>query len=420
MPVTSSLPKIAFLLPGIKPKHHQFSIQMITTSLNLLNNTSIGRRTAVKILQLMADLFPYDQRVPCPNTLKNWQQKLTHAKLENAATHLAGDWVIIIDESISIGALKVLLILGVRRQTFSFNRPLCFDDCEVLASSISASPWSADKIINELTILRQSKGVRIDYMVSDHGPSLLKAGRDLRLTMVSDCSHAFANLLRRKFNNRADFQAFEKACTAMKRKGVISTYAHLLPPKHYAHSRFMNILPVVRWGQRALAWLQYHSDHYLIKPHLERLEWLREFAPLIEQLGAAIELSQNLCGALKDEGYHEAVHSWAYHQITNAQGVDIELKSQFYRYFKNLAKQCPKDHRLICSTDIAESYFARLKTKQAHTIAAESTRMILYQHKAENKQIMEVMERVKIRDIKNLKTVPTVSDKRKLLNKLVA
>ncbi len=75
-------------------------------------------------------------------------------------------YVIYVDESISFGSEKILLILGLNTKNIQKDRSICHTDMEVLHIKIGQE-WKGEQVAAELEKATEHKTVR--YVVSDEG-----------------------------------------------------------------------------------------------------------------------------------------------------------------------------------------------------------------------------------------------------------
>lgn len=423
MSTTSTSANVIEIFHNECPKHYSYPTILIAFAVNLMNNLSIGYGSCRRILEVSYHLVNDTSQLPCRRTLGNWKAKFSHYSQNQMHADTSGRWAILYDISITIGKNKVLLIVGVNLDEYTFSQPLRFADCRVLYTGLSPS-WPAERIAEQITAIKE-KGYQLAYAVGDQGANIKRAAQDSQLCLVNDCSHWMANLMRRKYSQRADFQAFEKACTALKRKGTISSYAHILPPKHYAHSRFMNIAPVIKWAGRALSWLDHHRQEEYLKDCYHHLEWLLDYRELIEEMTQSIELIGLLCETFKDEGFGDQSYRWAHRRIQYAvdtDGVPLDLCRQVWHYVQGLEVQRRDQGHLICSTDVVESHFSYLKRKSLHTLDSEHHHLIVCQRTAELTEVKKAMESITLKILYEQRRASkhslSVAEKRTYLNKL--
>jgi hypothetical protein len=343
---------------------------------------------------VISHFIPTSERIPCFNTLRNWRLKHAFASLCQPLLPSSGPWALLIDESICIGKRRILLVLGVELTRYDFSGPLTFDDIVVLSVKIRPA-WQAAHIIPVLKA-QQRRGINIAYVVSDRGANLVKAIQELGLPRIDDCGHALALILKREYAKRADFESFNRDCTAFKRRGNISDYAHLMPPALRFHSRFMNLNPVVQWARRMITLLDKHSECELIKPYRQHLEWLLSYRDLIEELHPILNSWQLILQLLKTEGLSPNTARLARSEIQQLD-LSANMKNELERYLTVNQTKIEKYPKVICSTDIVESYFGRFKAVHQSLPAAYCITLADYGQTVSLPQVHSAMCKVKLK-----------------------
>ncbi len=96
---------------------------MISFLVTVKLQTSAGFRAIEKYMIIFNAYFNLSVSCPTHVTISNWVKKVGCYQVLSTKPK-SDDWVIIIDESIQIGAEKLLLILGVRESEMDFNKAL--------------------------------------------------------------------------------------------------------------------------------------------------------------------------------------------------------------------------------------------------------------------------------------------------------
>lgn len=345
-------------------------------ALELLDTMPVSSRLVVKIMEVVGRYLPGIEDIPVHGTICNWQNKSNFHRLMKSASTAAlpgseqDSWALIIDVSISFGGQRILLVVGVRLRDYSQGLPLTYNDVKVLSIGLQYQSWTGAKI-TELLKCEVLSTYQVSYIVSDGGKPIVKAVADLGLARVEDCSHAFALLLQRVYANNERYQAFEAACTLLKRQGSISRYANILPPKVRSHSRFMNVGSLVKWAIMKLAWLDEPTDMTGRSAHLSavqrsKLLWLLDFRELIQQLDTTMSLIDTILRGLKSEGVSEQTKEWVDNWVSQpmiVHRVHACIRRGIARYMERqlaVAKQINKEW-VLCSSDVVESLFGRHK-----------------------------------------------------------
>ena len=180
-------------------------------------------------------------KVPTHVTISNWVKKVGYYQLSQPREK-AEDWVIIIDESIQIGAEKLLLILGVRSSNIDFSRPLNFHDVLPIVQ-VSKSGWNAQKVKIELEKAIEILGT-IKYAVSDKGASINKGLELCGIPQVHDITHRIANILKKVYKKDSEFESYINKVSRFRLQIQQTKWAYLLPPQQRSQSRFLNLKPI--------------------------------------------------------------------------------------------------------------------------------------------------------------------------------
>lgn len=360
----------------VKPKYHRYPCWLIAMSLDLLDRMPISSRLVVKFLEILSRYLPGVSNIPVHGTIYNWHNKSNYHQLMCASQGCVvpedeqDEWCLIIDESISFGGQRILLVVGVRLRDYSQGLPLSYGDVKVLSVGLQYRSWKAGdirKLLNREVLAYYS----IAYVVSDGGASIVKAVADLDLARIEDCSHSFALLLKGVYANNQAYQDFETACTLLKRQGSISRYADIIPPKVRSHSRFMNIAPLIKWAVEKLAWLDEPTD---LKGHSAKLTplkrskliWLLDFRELIQQLDTTVDVLNTILRGLKREGVSVQTKNWVDDWLkkpTARRMIHLDIRLGVAKYMERQLSVVNQIGRswAICSSDIAESLFGRHK-----------------------------------------------------------
>jgi len=133
-----------------------------------LNHTQVKHHLLSGILEF---------RQPSPSSIRNWIIKLGYDKVHERSSiskecsHSESDWVLILDESISVGSEKILLLLGVDVGKYKFGQPLNMSQVQVLSIRIKRS-WKADEIFPVLEEI-ESRGYKFKNACSDNGKGII-------------------------------------------------------------------------------------------------------------------------------------------------------------------------------------------------------------------------------------------------------
>lgn len=401
-----------------KPKHHSYSLKIIMLCIWLRQGGNCSLRSAASVLKIMSLVLKIELSFPSRGSIQNWEKKLGMYRLQNEGK-LEEEWVLIVDESISIGAQKMLLILGVELNKYKMGNALTFQDVSVLYIGLGKS-WKGDAISAEIEKIKARK-FSILYGVSDGGTNIGKGLKISKVSHVKDCTHSIGNLLKKQYNTCEFFLKFSKKCGILKRQVMLSKDAVIMPPKQRTKGRFLNLQPLSEWGYKMLLLLNKEGEGLSLEQK-EKLKWLRDYETLILEIYELCQVMNELFKVLKNEGLSKQTIQVC-KAILDKSNVAAFFKKGVYKYMDIQLKLVADDKALICTSDIIESYFGKYKSQLAQTSSQVMTDSCLcianFSQNFNEEEIKRAMEEIQIRDLKEWKEekieTSIIQQKRKLL-----
>ena len=193
-------------LAGEKAARHQYSLAFVALALALHKYGGMSLRSCRHSLCCMLLSMGLSCRVPSYASIRNWICQCGKYRV-GARANVGGGYVVIVDESITFGSEKILLILGVKEARVRQVGALRHDEVEVLFVG-AAQEWKSGQIVEELQKVTQGK--RLKYAVSDQGRNLRGAYKLLGIQQMEDCTHILANHLKRIYSKSPLFGDFSK------------------------------------------------------------------------------------------------------------------------------------------------------------------------------------------------------------------
>jgi hypothetical protein len=308
-----------------------------------------------------------------------------------------GKWCVIIDESVSIGRERLLLILGVPLEKWTADKPLSQQDTHVLFIGIKES-WKAEDIAKELDEL--SKKLSIGYCVSDKGNNIVAAVKKAGLIHINDCSHEWANILKCCYGENEMFKELMSKLSMIRKSGILSKFSHLIPPPLRSKARFMNVFPLIGWIEKI-----WENWDLLEVPFKEKLSFLDDCKSHIEELIVLKGVIGEMSTILKTQGMSRSSLD-SCKKILKAKCLNggskmfsDMLQASWSRYDSILQQE---NSKFICCSDIIESYFGKFKQKIKGTDSITETvlTMCTWGKEISMKEIEQAFESVKLKDIK--------------------
>lgn len=396
-------------------KRHSYGVKQIELALLMLQLAGLSYRACCKILKVINLMYNLQMKVPSYSTIRYWEHKLGYYRLAYQDSQDHSQWALLIDESVSIGQEKLLLLLGVNLAHYSFDRALCFEDVRVLDMAIGKS-WKAEQIATRIEQV-QSKGYDIAYAVGDQGHNIVKALKIRALNQVKDCTHLFSLYLEKAYKTHEDFKAFCQACTQMRRKGILSQYAALLPPAQRAKARFLNLSPLINWGCKCLDLLQNKNHCSELSPLIEHLEWIENYREILVELKAILEDLQGMQKMIKTAGFNCGTFIQCL-QLIGQSSMSPGFKQGLIDYLNDIRTMHPQRANVLCCSDIIESYFGKYKLKAGQRISQQCLQIPNYARKQNSKEVKLALEQVRVVDLNNWVEKQLGQSTRKLRMKL--
>lgn len=283
----------------------------------------------------------------------------------------AEDWVIILDESIQIGASKLLLILGIRDSLWNFDRPLQLNDLQVLyLSSYSPYDWSCvSDALEKIT----SKVGKIKYAIADQGGIIQKALKYHQIPAVLDITHVVANLLKKQYKEDPQYQGLNKQLGTINHQIKQTALAGLMAPKQRNKCRFMNLQSLSTWGNKILKLLLNTQQKNTLELSsqetalLHKMGKITHYQHFFNELDQVLRYVQELFTKVKTFGINAQV-------ISNLETITLDennhkviaIQQEITQYLNKVNQLSENDDfqtNTLCCSDVIESTFGRFKNQ---------------------------------------------------------
>lgn len=397
-----------------KASGHQYPVVMVWLCVHLYRCCRCSLRNCSEVIAGVALTMQINCRKPSASSIRNWIIKYGYYCYEGSANSHSGKWTVIVDESVSIGQERLLLVLGLSLATWKFERAVAHQDVRVLHVSI-ASSWKADQIARVLKEI--SSGIEVAYCVSDKGNNIMGAIKELGWVHIYDCSHQWAKLMEHLYEDTPDFRGLMEQLGLLRRRWVLSRYSHLMPPQLRSKSRFMNIFPLIKWIEDIRRyWFKLEEDAK------RSVQFLQTYEQIIDELIVLKQAVTQMAELLKTKGISKAtLKECACFLAPCKQGRPAVFKKQLqaaWNDYKSLLKKTSA--RFLCCSDIIESYFGRFKERIRSNAMQPLTESVLmmagWGGELTKQKVKTAMSQVSMKQIyewKNENTAPSLLKKRR-------
>lgn len=396
--------KVSNLLPANQvAKGHSYQLVLVLFCLQFLSYGAQSFRGCVHSLVCINLSFRLIfNKVPSHTTIRNWACKMGYYRVHKVVEKSEELWLVLIDESISLGNEKILLVLGIPLSKVSFEKALNLADLRVLGMEISKT-WTGKDI--NLVLQKVAKNYPIGYIISDCGNNLKKSyvlGSHLH---IPDITHNMANILASLYEKDTVFIAFCKQCGLLRQRWVLSKKSKFIPPAVRNKLRFANVFGIILWAKNLL-----YKWETLPEDMQKELSFLQENKVFLEEFYQVQSQSLALQKLLKSQGYSMENHKKVVELLNENEQKDHAKHAIFKRktleYLGILAAKKPKNlAKIHCSSDSIESAFGKLKQKINPASSRQMTVFVLTLSSIGSaysvEEVKKGLETVKEKDLKN-------------------
>lgn len=389
-------------------KGHSYHLVLVLFCVQFLSYGAQSFRGCVHSLVCINLCFRLGfSKIPSHTTIRNWACKMGYYRVHQEVQKSEELWLLLIDESISLGNEKILLILGMPLSQVSFGRALNLSDLRVLQMEIRKT-WTGEDI--NLVLQKVSKNYPIGYIISDCGNNLKKSyvlGSHLH---IPDIMHNMANILASLYEKDTVFIAFCKQCGLLRQRWVLSKKSKFIPPAVRNKLRFANVFSLILWAKNLLdKWETLPEDIQ------KELSFLQENKVFLEEFYQVQSQSLALQKLLKVQGYSQENHQKVV-KLLNENEQKGHTKYAIFRqktqeYLAILEAKKPKEiDKIHCSSDSIESAFGKLKQKINPNSSRQMTVFVLTLSSIGStysvKEVKKGLETIKEKDLKNYRKSP--------------
>lgn len=399
----SLIQNMGFVNKTERVKNHCYDLFMINLCLQIKQAGNLSLRSCQAVLLVIVNLFSLPLKVPCINTIRNWEHKQGYYRLGQQSDGQT-KYALIVDESYFIGQQSLLLLLGVDLSNYHFESSLCFEDVELLGLGIGPA-WTGDRIEEEIQKI-QERNYELVYCCSDGANNISKALISRDLKRVPDCTHYLSKLVEREYKTTEVFQRFIQNYALTNRKNYMSKDSEICPPKLKGNSRFLNLYSFSKWATQNLSLVLSLSklDRSEKQDRIYgKLKWLFDYKELVEQFELLTDLIESIFEIIKPNGLSPETINQV-RQIINQESCPLFFRKGVEDYLDQASELLKEYEQVVCCSDIIESHFGKFKNKQRmnpeKAITMNCLSIANYGKTMESKELKEAFEKIRIIDLK--------------------
>jgi hypothetical protein len=250
-----------------------------------------------------------------------------------------------------------LAVLAVPASKQALGRALTYKDLVPVILKASES-WKANEIESEIRSCMDVEQVL--YIVSDNGNNLKSSYSLLGIKHIEDVGHKFSWIIKETLEKQDDFEAYTKLLSGLRGKLSMSKYAHIVPPNQRIMSRFMNLSPLFKWGNRILKLL---DKKQLNESETEKVGFVNQYRELISQTNHLLCIINKVQKILKNEGFSKDTTNQCLRLLENINDErGKKVVAMIETYFEETLQKMSDQETILCSSDIIESCFGKYKS----------------------------------------------------------
>jgi hypothetical protein len=197
------------------------------------------------------------KKAPHYTTIRQWVLKRGYYQVVHQTFEKAKDWCAIFDLTVEVGALKCLLVLGIRLQSLTERNYFNLSHRDTTVLGIYFTTNSTGQFVNEsLKDAEKKIGDPFACLLLDQGSDVTKGANiyqrnSQETVVVHDISHKIAIILERELKSDPKWKLFCDHLSATKLKVQQTTdLAALMPPKLRSKARYMSADVLMKWAER--------------------------------------------------------------------------------------------------------------------------------------------------------------------------
>jgi hypothetical protein len=321
-------------------------------------------------LRLLFACLGWLGKVPHWTTGRLWLLRLGHARLIEPLQR-ARDWVWLIDHSVQIGQDKCLVILGIRLVDLPpQGQALRPKDMKLIALEPMRDCAREDVRVELQKAVPRTGVPRV--IIDDHevgrtgGVNYFQADHPGTVE-VYDTKHKGACLLKALLEKDERWAAFNLRVGQTRSAIQQTELAFLVPPGPRPKARFMNLRPLLGWGQKVSAVVAAPRAEVLAWASRERLQeklgWLQEYQEALAEWGDWQRLIDTTVVWVGEHGLYQRVVTDLELLLPRPQRYlsSERLADELFGFLAKQAKPVRAQQRVPASTEVLESCFGKFK-----------------------------------------------------------
>jgi hypothetical protein len=354
--------------------------------LQMVLSGAISFRACSAIVKLLQPFLPQFDAAPAPNTVQWWLLRLGLHELQRPKEK-ADDWIVMVDHTLQLGARKCLLIVGIRQSAWEqLTEPLEHEHLTMLALE-PVEKSNGGQVDRQLQGVAEKVGVPL-AILSDEGSDLTNGAalfkeRHPQTHVLNDIAHKAAVVLKHELLADPRWDDFVKHCGQTQPKVKQTELGHLAPPTLKIKARYMNLGPLIGWGEKMLRLVDTPAVERPDELELSRLDekfgWIRDFRTALVDWNDVHLVKETVLEYARSEGYHAQAAAELRQQIDLVPHTPAgrRVAAALVEFVKQQSQGMKSGESLPASSEVLESLIGKGKRLQGQHSRGGFTKMIL-------------------------------------------
>ena len=289
------------------------------------------------------------------------------------------DWIWLADHSNQIGQEKILQIIGIRAKDLPPVGETLPRDKMVVLATIPGTNWTRDDVRREYKQLAERIGPP-KHLVTDGAVELIESANILETegktpVLLRDMKHYAANVFEQLIGKNECFQEYLSKLGRTRSAVQQTELSHFTPPPQKNKARFMNLGPLLRWGQM----VSYHLSHCHSKSRQgitaermnEKLGWVRGFRTALNAWTRCQKVMQVSLRFINRHGIYRGASEKLKRELDDLRAtypddceISTKMSERLIAFVKESESKLSAGDRAWLSTENLESYFAQYKRRE--------------------------------------------------------
>ena len=352
---------------------HSYTLGSVLWVLEMILLAGCSMRATEKAIDVGCRRLGFPSVAPDWSTGRLWLLRVGFFKLQQPLAQ-ADDWVWIVDHTNQVGIEKCLVILGIRLSELP-ERPLRHEDVVPLAL-LPVTKTSGPLVAEQLNAATSRTGVP-RLIVADAGSDLRCGIRIFceeyeQTSYILDIKHKTASELKRELAHSPSWMQFTALAASCARQLQQTELAPLRPPNQRSKARFMNLGPLVDWGDAVLNVLDGRTtsgravefDLGTDKARvMEKLGWIQGFRTELAVWGELHGIATVAEDAIRQDGYTDNSADRLRRSLRGIAHTQPgrRIRTALIDFVQTEAAKAKPGERLLGSSEVLESIFGTFK-----------------------------------------------------------